>query len=142
MRTNLAALAGVLSAGMLVTSAMAQTMSPTSDPETAYTGSVGDWALGRWKGLAARNIQGAGLTSVPFVLVIEKQQSSKVFCRYTPVEHADVAPWSSRCIITADSITVTTLTNTSVRLTRTDQGGLEGVMRAASGSSNVRFTRQ
>jgi len=142
MRISFAILAGVLSTGALVSFATAQTTAPRNDPETAYTGNVGDWGVGHWKGLAVRNTQGVGLTSVPFVLVIEKQQSSKVFCRFAPPEHADAAPWSSQCTITADSITLTTITNTSVRLTRTSQGGLEGVMRAAGGSSNVRFTRQ
>jgi hypothetical protein len=122
---------------------------PEKDSEAlaAYTGTVGDWALGRWNGLVVRNAKGGtAIDTVSFVLIIRKQQDGKVVCRFAPIQYADVAPWVPECAITADSVGLTTLTingvNARVRLSRTGRDGLEGNMIAVAGSSIVRFTRE
>jgi hypothetical protein len=131
----------LLFAGIFANSASGQSRPPDTNPDTAYEGTVGDWAIGRWNGLGVRNAPGVGLISLPIVMVVQRLPNGKVVCRYSPPEYAEVAPWAPKCAIAADTITVTTLQNTSVNLSRTKAGGLEGVMRAAVGSSNIRFSR-
>lgn len=60
-------------------------------PASAYQGTVGDWALGRWKGEIIPNVQGAGLISMPRVLVIEKMPDGRIACRFTEPAYADHA---------------------------------------------------
>ncbi|GEP61207.1 hypothetical protein [Reyranella soli] len=131
----------------------AQSIPQQTNPATAYTGTVGDWALGRWNGLAVRNTKGgSAIDTASFVLIIRKQQDGKAVCRFAPVQYADVAPWAPECTTTADSIRLLSLsgpgtasgtaTGTTIRLSRTGRDGLEGNMIAAAGSSRVSFTRE
>jgi hypothetical protein len=53
-----------------------------SEPASAYSGSTGDWALGRWNGLQVRNVQGVGIQSSPYSLIVEKQRNGNTFCRF------------------------------------------------------------
>lgn len=112
-----------------------------SDPVSAYSGSQGDWALGRWNGLQVRNVQGVGLQSSPYSLIIERQSIGKVFCRFNIPEAVHITLWASKCRITSDAVDVTS-GPAELGLTRAAEGRLEGTMRYPGGSAIVRLTRQ
>jgi hypothetical protein len=114
--------------------------SAPSDPPSAYSGSQGDWALGRWNGLQVRNVGGVGLQSSPFSLMVERQSSGKVFCRFNIPEAVHITLWASRCRITAGAVDVTS-GPAELALQRVGEGRLEGTMRYPEGSAILRLTR-
>ncbi|WP_421994448.1 hypothetical protein [Reyranella sp.] len=114
--------------------------SAPSDPPSAYAGSLGDWALGRWNGLQVRNVGGVGLQSSPFSLVVERQGSGKVFCRFNTPELVHISLWASRCSVTADAVTVTSGPS-DLALSRIGNDRLDGTMHYPGGSAILRLNR-
>lgn len=111
-----------------------------TEPQTAYSGMVGDWALGRWNGLEVRNVQGVGLQSSALGLIVEKQRNGKVFCRFGEPDVVFVALWAAQCAITADSVRVVS-GDADMNLQRIGEGRLEGATRYSWGSATIRFAR-
>jgi hypothetical protein len=107
--------------------------------ESAYQGTVGDWALGRWKGMLTANVGGIGLQSLVRVLIIEKTPDGRVGCRFTDPAYADHAPWVDHCSITANTITMRTRANSSITLGRSAPNRLEGRSRGADTTSHTVF---
>lgn len=111
-----------------------------SEPATAYSGASGDWALGRWNGLQVRNVQGVGLQSSPYSLLVERHRNGKVFCRFGDPDAVTIALWASRCVINADSASITS-GGSELSLQRVGAKRLEGTMRYAGGSATIRLAR-
>lgn len=118
----------------------ALTESAPNDPPTAYAGSLGDWALGRWDGLQVRNVGGVGLQSSPYALMVERLGSGKVFCRFNTPEVVPFTLWAQRCRITADTIDVAS-GPAELALQRVADRRLEGTMRYPEGSAILRLGR-
>lgn len=114
--------------------------SAPSDPLSAYSGSQGDWALGRWNGLQVRNVGGVGLQSSPYSLIVERQSSGKVFCRFNNPEIVHITLWASKCRVTSDAVDITS-GPAELALVRVAGGRLEGTMRYPEGSAIIRLTR-
>lgn len=114
--------------------------SAPSDPPTAYTGSTGDWALGRWNGLQVRNVQGVGIQSTQYSLMIERQSNGKVFCRFNTPEVVHITLWARACRITPDAADITSGPIQLV-LQRLEGNRLEGTTRTPDGSGIIRLTR-
>lgn len=114
--------------------------SAPSDPPTAYAGSTGDWALGRWNGLQVRNVQGVGIQSTQYSLMIERQNNGKVFCRFNTPEVVHITLWATACRITSDTVDVTS-GPIQLALQRLENSRLEGTTRTPDGSGIIRLTR-
>lgn len=114
--------------------------SAPSDPPSAYAGSLGDWALGRWDGLQVRNVGGVGLQSSPFSLIVERQSSGKVFCRFNTPDLVRISLWAPRCSVTADAVSVSS-GSSELALSRGADGRLDGTMRYPGGSAILRLNR-
>lgn len=114
--------------------------SAPSDPPTAYTGSTGDWALGRWNGLQVRNVQGVGIQSTNYSLMIERQSNGKVFCRFNTPELVHITLWARMCRITPDAADIAS-GPIQLALQRLEGNKLEGTTRTPDGSGIIRLTR-
>lgn len=118
----------------------ALTASVPTEPNSAYVGSVGDWALGRWNGLQVRNVQGVGIQASPYSLIIERNRNGKVLCRFGDPEAVTIVLWAPQCNITSDSAGITA-GDSQMSLNRVDAHRLEGTMRYPGGSATIRFSR-
>lgn len=83
--------------------AFAQTPTPVS---TAYEGSVGDWALGRWVGVRYADSTYTSLTTEERVLTVARLPDGKVGCQWSSSAETSPAQWATECVVTANSITV------------------------------------
>lgn len=137
----------IYSAGMLAI-AMVAVVDVTAEaqegkPVSAYQGTVGDWALGRWVGTLVQQIQGERLHSLPRVVVVERYPDGWVGCKFTEPQNAAGQFFMPKCSIDASSITMITRTNTSATFTLTAPGRLEGRTRPTSGYNGYgTFTKQ
>ena len=111
-----------------------------SEPDSAYTGATGDWALGRWSGLQVRNVQGVGLQSSPYSLLVERHRNGKVLCRFGDPEAVTIVLWASRCAITADTANIVS-GEAELSLQRVATNQLQGTMRYPGGSATIRLSR-
>jgi hypothetical protein len=87
--------------------------------ESAYEGSVGDWALGRWEGYIFTNYHATSLKPEPRILIIQRQPDGKVGCRWAIPENLPKVGWAPRCRITAIGLSLETTANSEVVLDRT-----------------------
>ena len=111
-----------------------------SEPDSAYAGATGDWALGRWNGLQVRNVQGVGLQSSSYSLLVERHRNGKVLCRFGDPEAVTIVLWASRCAITADTANVVS-GEAELSLQRVATNQLQGTMRYPGGSATIRLSR-
>lgn len=96
---------------------------------SAYQGSVGDWALGQWKGRIVGNFAGIGIREYPRSLVVEKLPDGRAGCRYGSDDFAQRLAWVPKCSITANALVLTTDANSTVDLGRVDGRRMEGRVR-------------
>lgn len=106
-------------------SAQAPAAAPATPPATsAYTGNVGDWAIGRWVGYRYLDAAYTRMTTADRVLVIARAADGNVGCQWgTPASLAK-AGWAP-CVIDASSIVISPAAGTRVELSR-DGAELEG----------------
>lgn len=102
-------------------------------PASAYQGTIGEWALGRWDGTLVQQIQGERLHSLPRVLVVERHPDGWVGCKFTEPQCASGQFFMPKCSINASTITMVTRTNTSAIFTLSAPGRLEARTRPTSG---------
>ena len=84
---------------------------------TAYQGTVGDWALGRWTGSRYVDASFTRMTTDERILVVAKLPDGKVGCQWGTSADIAKAVWAPLCVITASTISLRTPTNTEVELT-------------------------
>lgn len=103
----------------------------TGGARSAYSGNVGDWALGRWEGTisqVAGNAYGSmGLTSGPRTLIIQRDSSGQVSCFwFIP---ADGQQPTKQCTVKANGISLITIASSVVELYPTGSDTLQGTFR-------------
>ncbi len=111
-----------------------------SEPDSAYAGATGDWALGRWNGLQVRNVQGVGLQSSSYSLLVERHRNGMVLCRFGDPEAVTIVLWASRCAITAETANIVS-GEAELSLQRVATNQLQGTMRYPGGSATIRLSR-
>lgn len=84
---------------------------------TAYQGTVGDWALGRWTGSRYVDASFTRMTTDERILIVTKLPDGKVGCQWGTSAEIAKAVWAPLCVITASTISLRTPTNTEVELT-------------------------
>ena len=84
---------------------------------TAYQGTVGDWALGRWTGSRYVDASFTRMTTDERILIVAKLPDGKVGCQWGTSADIAKAVWAPLCVITASTISLRTPTNTEVELT-------------------------
>lgn len=103
---------------------LAQT--PASTPaSTAYQGTVGDWALGRWIGYQYLDANFTRLNPEDRVLIVTKLPDGRVGCQWATPAGIARAGYSARCEITASKMTLRTPSNVDIELNR-EGAELEG----------------
>lgn len=98
---------------------------------SAYEGTVGDWALGRWEGYLFPNYTAVGMSTEPRILIIQRLANGMVGCRWAIPADLPKVGWAPRCQITATSISLLTTADSEVDLDKAGDG-LEGRMRSKS----------
>lgn len=97
-----------------VSQSSAQQPDLTAPPvQAAYSGSVGDWALGRWVGefVTPRPERETGF----WELVVEKGGNGKVGCRWARPDQISNAAWVKECSIGAATVKISTSTGTTFK---------------------------
>lgn len=115
---------------------------PASAPaNSAYQGTVGDWALGRWTGY--RYLDDANFTRLVTedrVLIVTKLPDRRVRCQWAVPNELARTGWATRCEITASKITLRTPANADVVLDR-EGADLEGRYIEAGARNRVHMHR-
>ncbi len=83
--------------------AYAQTPAP-APAGTAYQGTVGDWALGRWTGYRYSDASFSRMATDDRVLIVTKLPDGRVACQYGSPTQVSRGGWTSQCTITATTI--------------------------------------
>lgn len=83
--------------------AYAQTPAPAPSG-TAYQGTVGDWALGRWTGYSYADASFSRMATDDKVLVVTKLPDGRVACQYGSPSQVARGGWASQCTITATTV--------------------------------------
>ena len=107
---------------------------------TAYQGTVGDWALGRWTGSRYVDASYTRMTTDERVLVVAKLPDGKVGCQWGTSAEIARAVWAPLCVITASTISLRTPANTEVELTLSGTG-LDGKYADIGGRTKVHLHR-
>lgn len=119
--------------------AFAQT--PASAPaSSAYQGTVGDWALGRWTGYRYLDANFTRLATEDRVLIVTKLPDGRVGCQWAAPNELSRTGWATRCEITASKITLRTPGNADVVLDR-EGAELEGRYVEAGARNRVHMHR-
>lgn len=109
---------------------------------SAYQGTVGDWAVGRWRGNRSFSPPGRGLVNVKQSLLVQKLPDGKVVCTWIDTEYEQGGLVSPQCSIGADTIIMTTAIGTAVELKFSRPATLEGTARDMYGAAQVSLRRQ
>ncbi len=110
---------------------------------SAYQGTVGDWAVGRWRGNRSFTPPGRGLVNVKQSLLVQKRPDGKVVCTWVDTEYEQGGVVSPQCSITADAITLTSAVGTAVELKFVkSSGAVGGLARDMYGSAQVSLSKQ
>lgn len=110
---------------------------------SAYQGTVGDWAVGRWRGNRSFNPAGRGLMNVKQSLLVQKRPDGKVVCTWIDTEYEQGGLVAPQCTITGDTITMTTAIGTAVELKLVrSSGAIEGLARDMYGPAQASLSKQ
>lgn len=102
----------------------------------------GDWAIGYWQGNLVKIGTGggtAGLTKSPRTLVVEREASGGVACRW--LGHGPSTP-TQRCQLGKDRVAVVMSSGSEMDLSRSGPDALQGIVRwkGATGASGAGMT--
>lgn len=87
--------------------ALAQTPSSAPAPgSSAYQGTVGDWALGRWTGYRYSDASFSRMAADDRVLVVSKLPDGRAACQWGSPTEVARGGWAATCSITATTISM------------------------------------
>lgn len=97
---------------------LAQTPAAAPPAASAYDGTVGDWALGRWTGVRYLDAGFSRMATEDRVLVISKLPDGKVGCQWGTPSDVGRTGWAPRCTVTATTVSLRTMASAEVELNK------------------------